>query len=104
MNNIILSPEAERDLNEVYNHVIESSFDMDAAENLYQKIITSIEYLAEHALMGQELASVIDVDCDYRFLVSEKHYVFYRVNGINIYIDRILHTRRNFMRILFGKL
>lgn len=103
MNNVILSPEAERDLDEVYTHVIESSFDIDVAEELYQKITTSIGYLADHALMGQELASVIDVDCNYRFLVSEKHYVFYRVNGTNIYIDRILHTRRNFMRILFGK-
>jgi len=53
-------------------------------------------------MIGTPLISVAEVDSDYRFLVSGKYMVFYRVTGKDIYVDRILYGRRDYLRILLG--
>ena len=45
-----------------------------------------------------------DIESDYRFLTSENYMVFYRVNGQDVYIDRVLYGRRDYLRILFPDL
>ena len=43
-----------------------------------------------------------DIESDYRFIVSGNYISFYRAYGKEVYVDRILYARRNYMRILFG--
>lgn len=43
-----------------------------------------------------------DTESDCRFLVSGNYLVFYRAYGKDVYIDRVLYGRREYMRILFG--
>ena len=59
--------------------------------------------LRDHALIGTPLSSVADVNGDYRFLVSGNYMVFYRAIGNDIYIDRVLYGRRDYLRILFDE-
>ncbi|MDE7351943.1 MAG: type II toxin-antitoxin system RelE/ParE family toxin [Acetatifactor sp.] len=54
--------------------------------------------------IGAPLSSVTDIESDYRFLMSGNHMVFYRVNGQDVYIDRVLYGRRGYLRILFPDL
>ena len=42
------------------------------------------------------------MESDYRFLVSGNYLSFYRTYGNEVYVDRILYARRDYMRILFG--
>ena len=42
------------------------------------------------------------IKSDYRFIVSGNYISFYHVYGKEIYVDRILYARRDYMRILFG--
>ena len=42
------------------------------------------------------------MESDYRFLVSGNYLVFYRAYGKDVYIDRVLYGRRDYMLILFG--
>lgn len=51
---------------------------------------------------GTPLSSVADIESDYRFIVSGNYLVFYRAYGKDVYIDRVLYGRRDYMRILFG--
>jgi len=44
------------------------------------------------------------VDSDYRFLVTGSYLTFYRVYGSDIYVDRVLYGRRDYLRVLFDKL
>ena len=60
-----------------------------------------IPLLCDHALIGTPLSSIADVDSNYRFLISGSDMVFYRANGNDIYIDRVLYGRRDYMRVLF---
>ena len=52
--------------------------------------------------MGTPLRAVTDMESDCRFIAVRGYTVFYRSSGGCVYIDRILHGRRDYMRILFG--
>lgn len=58
--------------------------------------------MQEHALIGAPLASVSDANSDERFLVSGSYLIFYHVNGSDVFIDRVLYGRRDYLRVLFG--
>ena len=45
---------------------------------------------------------IADIESDYRFIISDNYISFYRAYGSEVYIDRILYARRDYMRILFG--
>ena len=51
--------------------------------------------------MGASLSSVIDIETDYRYLVCGKYLAFYRVVNDTVYIDRIIHSKRDYISILF---
>ena len=72
-----------------------------AAENTVNRIMDAVDQLEAHALIGTPLSSIADADSNYRFLVSGNYMVFYRANENEIYIDRVLYGRRDYMRVLF---
>ena len=47
------------------------------------------------------LSSIADVESDYRFLVTGSYLTFYRVLDNDVYVDRVLYGRRDYLRILF---
>ena len=54
--------------------------------------------------MGTLLSSIADVSSEYRYLVSGNYMVFYRIQGSDVYIDRVLYGRSNYINILFNDL
>ena len=52
--------------------------------------------------MGANLSSITGIASDYRYLVVRKYLVFYRYSNGNIFVDRILYGRRNYLNILLG--
>lgn len=101
MSDLHLAPEAEDDLDEIKEHIAEDLENPQAALSIVSKIVKNIRMLRDHALIGAPLSSIADVDSDYRFLVSGSYMVFYRVNGSDVFIDRVLYGRRDYLRILF---
>lgn len=61
----------------------------------------TVDELEDFSEIGAPLSSVTDIENDYRFLTSGNYMVFYRVNGQDVYIDRVLYCRRDYLRILF---
>ena len=102
MNNLYLSEEAQNDLAEIKAYIEEELESPSAALTTVSKITKSLRVLRMYALAGASLSSIADVESDYRFIVSGNYLSFYRVRGNNIYVDRILYARRDYMRILFG--
>lgn len=102
MNNLHLSEEALNDLAEVKTYITEELENPDAALATIGRITKKIRILRDQAYIGTPISSVTDTKSDYRFLVSGNYLVFYRVYGKDIYIDRVLYSRRDYMRILFG--
>lgn len=102
MNNLHLSEEAQNDLLEIKAYIEEELLNPSAALATVSRITKSLRILQNHAQAGTPLSSIADIESDYRFIVSGNYISFYRVYGSEVYIDRILYTRRDYMRILFG--
>lgn len=73
-----------------------------AAERTVSHIIEAIDQLEDFSEIGALLSSIVDVESDHRFLVTGNYLTFYRVNGSNVYVDRVLYGRRDYLRVLFG--
>ena len=67
--------------------------------NTVNKIMDMVDELESFSEIGAPLSSVTDIESDYRFLTGGNYMVFYRVNGKDVYIDRILYGRRDYLRI-----
>ena len=96
------STEARRDLDDIWDYILADLCNPDAAERIVSHIMDAVEQLAYFPSIGAPLSSIADTDADYRFLVTESYMTFYRVHGNDVYIDRILYGRRDYLRILIG--
>jgi plasmid stabilization system protein ParE len=45
-----------------------------------------------------------NIETDYRLLVCNSYLAFYHLQGKEVFIDRILHARRDYITILFGEI
>lgn len=102
MNNLHISSEAQNDLAEIKAYITEELENPDAALATVGKITKSMRILRTHARAGAPLSAIASTDSDYRFLVSGNYLIFYRVLGNDVYVDRVLYGRRDYMRVLFG--
>ena len=100
-NNIRYSAESRRDLDDIWDYIVSELQNRVAAERVVDRILDAVERLKDFAEMGALLSSVADVGGDYRFLVNGNYMVFYRVNGRDVFIDRVLYGRRDYLRVLF---
>ena len=90
--------------NELQSEFIEDdSGSSDVAEDVVNHILDTIKKLETFAETGPMLGHFVPFESDYRMLVAEKYLVFYRISGRDIFINRIIHSRRNYIRILFGE-
>ena len=99
-NKIHYSPESRRDLDDIWDYIVLELQNRSAAERVINRIIDAVDPLKNFAEMGSPLSSIADVGTDYRFLVSGNYMVFYRVQGCDVYIDRVLYG----MSVLFKDL
>ncbi|WP_444301918.1 type II toxin-antitoxin system RelE/ParE family toxin, partial [Intestinimonas butyriciproducens] len=97
MNNLYLSPEAQDDLSEIKAYIAEDLENPQAALSTVTKITKTIRMLQEHALIGVPLSAIADVNSDYRYLISGSYMIFYRVTGKDVFIDRVLYGRRDYL-------
>jgi plasmid stabilization system protein ParE len=102
VNGIFYSPEARNDLAQISEYIEIELANPAVAQNTIIKITKHIRQLERFAEMGTPLSSVVDIAADYRFLVCGAYIVFYRVVSKKVYIDRVIHGRRDYIKILFG--
>ena len=103
MYNIVFSPEAINDLEETKAYITEELCNEQAAVKTVANILKDIRMLSELPESAPLLSSVVEFDANYRFLVCGNYVAFYRLEGNEVKIVRILYGRRNYMQILFGE-
>jgi addiction module RelE/StbE family toxin len=104
MAKIRYSDAAKADLEQIGDYISEKLKSPVAALNTVNKIQDAVDKLEEFPFMGASMSSIVKADTDYRFLVSGNYLVFYHADSNNVYIDRILYGRRDYLQILFGAL
>lgn len=90
-------------MDEIWDYMISKLQNRPAAETTVNRILDDVEQLENFAEIGAPLSSIADVESDHRVLVSGNYLTFYRVRGKEVYVDRILYGRRDYLRILFGE-
>jgi len=95
------SPAALEDLQNI-RHYISNDYGEDVTVKVLKKITSDIRRLEQYPFSGIDLGKVINVPTEYRYLFSEKNYVFYRLELDKIRIIRVLNERQNYMQQLFG--
>ena len=73
-----------------------------AAAQTVKGILQGIPRWKEQSGIRAPLSSIVPVESEYRFLVYGNYLTFYRVVAQDVYIDRILYGRRNYLAVLFG--
>ncbi len=101
-NKIHYTAESRRDLDGIWDYIASDLQNVSAAERMVNRIMDDVDHLENHAELGALLSSIADVESDYRFLVTGSYLIFYRVQGSDVYVDRVLYGRRDYLRILFG--
>ena len=101
-NKIHYTTESRRDFDEIWDYIASDLQNITAAERIVNHIMDDVDHLENHAEMGAPLFSIADIESDYRFLVTGRYLTFYRVHGNDVYVDRVLYGRRDYLRILFG--
>jgi len=102
MNNIHISDRAQGDLAEIQEYISVELGNPSAAHSVLRRITADIRTLKNHAMLGTPLRSTVELLNSYRYLVTGNYLTFYRVSGDEVYIDRILYGRRNYVDILLG--
>lgn len=95
------SPMAQDDLQYLQEYLIDNFGDAIAIKIL-KKMISDIKKLEEYPLLGVDLGKLIDVPTDYRYLLTEKNYVFYHLELDKIRVVRVLNEQQDYMTQLFG--
>lgn len=96
------SNQSRRDLDEIWDYIATELQNTPAAVRIVNAIMDSVDQLIDFAEKGAPLSSIANVESDYRFLVHGNYLTFYRVQGDEVYVDRVLYGRRDYLRILFG--
>ena len=91
-------------MDDIWDYIVSELQNRSAAERVTNRIMDAVDQLKSFATMGTPLSSIADVSSEYRYLVSGNYMVFYRVQDSDVYIDRVLYGRSNYMSILFNDL
>lgn len=97
-----ISPKAKADLQKIREYITSDLDNPEAARNTVARIVQSMHQLEKFPLSGALLQAATGVGIDYRYLVSGNYMTFYRCDGEDIYIVRVLYGKRDYVRVLFG--
>ena len=95
------SPEALKDLDEIYDYIANVLKSPDAADNTVNKILDKTDLLFDNPEIGTQLFFENDLFSGYRYLVSDNYLAFYRITNESVFVDRVIYGKRDYMKILF---
>lgn len=97
MTRFILSPLAQSDLDEIWDHTVKN-WGMEQAELYVRQLETAIKSVAEAPGLGRPCD---DIRTGYRKYPAGSHVVFFKVTDAAIEVIRILHRNMDFDRHLY---
>jgi len=89
---------AEEDLTELYEYI--AADNPSAAERLLRRIEKDLSALAKRPMLGPVPRDPDIAQLGYRYLIMGQYLAFYKIEGSQIFIHRILHGARDYSEIL----
>ena len=104
VNNPSISAEARQDLRNIQKYIGEEKESPITALKIIEKILNKIESLIRLPNSGTLLSSKVKFPTNYRFKRESGYLIFYRYENNQIFVDRIIHEKRNYIIILFPEM
>lgn len=95
------SPLALKDLQNLKIYISEN-WGEDISNKIFKRITTEIKNLEHYPSSGASLGKIINVQTDYRYIFTEKNYIFYRLESNKVKIIRVINEHQNYILKLFG--
>jgi plasmid stabilization system protein ParE len=95
-----VTPEAFNDIKQIKNYISEEFDNSIAANRIVNKITKSYRNLEKSPYIGKRLITVVGTESDYRFLICGNHLIFYIIEGNNISVERVIHSKRDYCKLL----
>lgn len=99
---VVYSPLALQDLDDIWDYIAIERDNPAAAERIVEGILARIDLLSSFPESGTLLSSIYPLRSDYRFVICDNYLAFYRFHQ-KVYIDRVLHGKRDYLQILFAE-
>ena len=100
-NTLHFSPRALKDLDEIYDYIFIDKQNPIAAQNTVQGIKNSITELKTLDNIGVKVRFPGGLETPYHFIKYNNYLTFYRQIEKDVYIDRIIYGKRDYIKILF---
>jgi plasmid stabilization system protein ParE len=97
----VLSAEARQDLKNIQEYISEEQESPKTALKVINKILDRIEKLHRLPNTGTLLSPKVNFPTNYRFAREMGFLIFYRNENNKIFVDRIIHGKRDYIAILF---
>ena len=97
-----VSPQAVQELHKKKNKKENKIQNPIAAHNTVEKIVETYEDLANFPEIGIPVERYVSFPTDYKFVLAKNYSIFYRIEDEFVKVIRIMYSRRDFVRILFG--
>ena len=98
---IKLSAEARRDIKDIQGYISEEQESPLMAVKVIEKILDRIEDLSTFPDTGTLLSPKVNFPTNYRYVRAAGYLIFYRHEHNEIFLDRIIHGKRDYIAILF---
>ena len=97
----VLSAEARKDLKSIQNYIADDRESPRTALKVIEKVLDRIENLLDFPDSGTLLSPKVDFPTNYRYVRAAGYLVFYRHEKNQIFVDRVIHGKRNYLSLLF---
>lgn len=96
------SPRALKELDGIWDYIEKELCNSSAAQNTVEGIMDKIDILMSFPEAGAKLEFENGLNSGYRYVSFKNYIAFYRLGSDDIvYIDRVVYSGRDYMRILF---
>jgi toxin ParE1/3/4 len=97
----VLSVEARRDLKSIQEYIADEQESPQTALKVIEKILDKIENLLSFPDTGTLLSPKVNFQTNYRYARAAGYLIFYRHENDHVFVDRIIHGKRDYITILF---
>jgi addiction module RelE/StbE family toxin len=97
-----IAPEARRDLKDIQDYISKEKESPKTALKVIEKILDRIEKLLSFPDTGTLLSPKVNFPTNYRYVRAVSYLIFYRHENNQIFVDRIIHSKRNYISVLFS--
>jgi len=96
-----ISTEARQDIRGIQKYIGEEKESPLTALKVIEKILNKIESLSKLPNSGTLLSPKVKFPTNYRYKRETGYLIFYRYENNQIFVDRIIHEKRDYITVLF---